>query len=115
MIIRFLDRLLRRRRGLTARIFTWFQHRWVGVDENLLKDYLVTFSGLQGQRVLQHLMDSVYCTVYEGSNRDEALIHNARRTVIQEILENLDRAEHPQKYEVKVETATMEAPNAVAR
>lgn len=81
-------------------------HRWLGrkwqVREgtDLLQAYHVTFSSVQGQIVLLHLLDHVYCTTYDGDNAMELAKHNGRRQVIQEILQNLDLAEHPSKYEV---------------
>lgn len=82
----------------------WFRHRWVSQErEELLRCYQITFSTPEGQRVLQHLLDNVYCRVYEGSDTNLVLLHNGRRSVIQEILETLDAAEYPDKYEVKTE------------
>lgn len=78
----------------------WFQRKWMPPDEAMLRDYQHTFSTLHGQRVLQHLMDTVYCTVYEGTDLAEAFAHNARRSVVHDILYNLDRAANPGKYEV---------------
>jgi hypothetical protein len=37
---------------------------------------------------MQHLLDNIFCTVYEGSEPDGAVIHNARRAVVLEILQN---------------------------
>lgn len=50
--------------------------------------YQRLFATGDGQLVRQHLLDNIYNTVYEGVNPQEALVHNARRTVIQEILDN---------------------------
>jgi len=47
-------------------------------------------------------MDTVYCTVYEGDNPALAMAHNARRSVIHDILVNLDMAEFPRKYQENV-------------
>jgi len=86
----------------------WFQHRWlVNVDEtDTWKDYQATFGSVPGQRVLQHLMDNLYCTIYGGTDPNEALAHNARRSVVHEILLNL---ENPNKTAVKVETGEANA------
>lgn len=89
---------------MIQRIAEWFRHRWLGVDSGMLKHYHACFSSASGQHVLQHFLDSIYCTVYEGSDPQEALIHNARRTVVHEILMNLDAAEHPMKYNPQVQT-----------
>lgn len=93
-------------------IVEWLRHKWVGVDPTLLKSYHSTFIGNpQGAQVLQHLLDSVYCTVYEGTDPNAALAHNARRSVVHEILVNLDVAEHPEKWAPKVETTAEEILN----
>lgn len=82
----------------------WMQRKWLRIVEpDLVQAYHVTFSTLQGQRVLQHLLDSVYFTVYEGTDPMIALVHNSRRSVIQDILENIDAGEHPSKYNVPVQ------------
>ena len=61
--------------------------------------YDQTFNTEFGRIVLQHLLDSVYCSVYSGVDPNAALVHNARRTVVHEILENIDRATNPLKYQ----------------
>ena len=77
----------------------------MGPDPSVLKAYQTTFTGSpSGQLVLQHLMDNIYCTVYEGTDVQAALVHNARRGVIHEILQNIDAAERPDKYNIRVET-----------
>jgi len=40
--------------------------------------------------------------VYEGDNPALAMAHNARRSVIHDILVNLDMAEFPRKYQENV-------------
>ncbi len=83
----------------------WHGRRWQPqTEEALAKAYLVTFTSPAGQQVLQHLLDSVYCKIYEGVDSAPAVVLNARRSVVQEILENIDRAERPEKYEVQVHT-----------
>lgn len=80
----------------------WFkQLKWVGATDELAASYTRAFHNVDGQRVLQHLLDSVYCTVYEGVDPQGAFAHNARRSVIQEILENIDRGENPDRYVVR--------------
>ena len=87
--------------------------RWLGpkwsrtIETDLAKSYHATFSTPDGQRVLQHLLDNIYFTTYGGVDPNTALVLNARRTVVQEILENIDLGERPHKY-VLVE----ELPNA---
>jgi hypothetical protein len=63
----------------------------------------MAFSTGPGQQVLKHLLDNVYCTVYEGTDPQAALVHNARRTVVQEILLNIDAGDSPDKYRVATE------------
>jgi len=66
-----------------------------------------------GQLVLQDLLDGVYCTVYEGIEPQAAVILNARRAVVQEILMNIDHGEHPDKYQAPESSPhTQEAPYA---
>ncbi len=102
---------------ITKRFIEWFQHRWVTPDDTIARDYQATFGTLSGQRVLQHLLDNVYCTIYEGNDPNGPMILNARRSVIHEILQTLDAVEHPQKYVVPVADTTniLEVPNGMAR
>lgn len=82
-----------------SRLRQWLQYKWQMVmDPKLVQSYQSTFSTVDGRRVLQHLFDSIYCTVYEGIDPNAALVHNARRSVVQEIIRNIDGAEHPEKY-----------------
>lgn len=88
---------------MTSRFMSWLTHRWRPVQPDPLRQsYRVTFSTLHGQQVLQHLLDSVYCQVYEGTDPQAALVQNARRSVIHEILQNIDMAESPDKYRMEV-------------
>ena len=83
----------------------WMTRFWQLPDQHsLMQAYRVTFSTHEGQLVLQHLMDTVYCRVYEGTDTEGTMIHNARRSVIQEMLENIDAAINPNKYAVSLET-----------
>lgn len=85
-------------------ITAWLTRKWTRTpDPSLLDAYRVTFSTVHGQRVLRHLLDSVYCTVYAGTDPMALALHAGRRSVIHEILENVDAAESPDKYEVAVE------------
>lgn len=81
---------------MTQRFLNWLHQRWdkrTPLPDELLQDYRATFATLSGQNVLRHLLDNIYCRVYEGTDPLESHKHNARRSVIQEILENIDRAE----------------------
>lgn len=78
---------------------TWLSRKWQAQDPEALKTaYQVTFSGPHGEQVLQHLLDSIYCQVYEGTDPQAALAFNARRAVIHDILYNIDVATRPQHY-----------------
>lgn len=65
--------------------------RWLQQDPySLQKAYLVTFSTPEGQMVLQDLVDRVYATVcYE---QDKLAAHNGRRSLVHEILQNIEHA-----------------------
>jgi len=88
------------------RFTEWLTRKW---DRNphpfMAQDYQVTFSTPHGRRVLTHLLDQVYCQIYEGTDPIAAAVHNGRRSLVQEILENIDSAEQPQKYEIRQERA----------
>lgn len=82
---------------------------WLGIkwkydrnSEQLVNDYHVCFSTEQGRRVLNHLIDTIYCSVYEGNKLEECMAFNARRSVIHEILQNIDYAAQPHKYKIEV-------------
>jgi hypothetical protein len=57
-------------------------------QQSILHAYQRLFASPDGQVVMQHLLDNIFCTVYEGPEPDGAVIHNARRTVVLEILQN---------------------------
>lgn len=87
------------------RFTEWLSQKWGRKeDANLAESYRATFDTFHGRLVLKHLLDNVYCTVYEGKDPIEMAVHDGRRSVIHEILEALDLAEHPEKYQVKTET-----------
>src|SRR5262245_5037271 len=67
----------------------------------LAQSYLATFSGVHGTRVLLHLMDNVYCTVSSTDDPNAALVLNARRTVVEEILQNIEAAKRPTQVRVE--------------
>lgn len=86
-------------------IKNWLTYMWRGQEptRELLQAYQVTFQNQHGAIVLQHLLDEIYCTVYNGTDPNEAIAHNARRSVVHEILVNIDGATRPGKYETNVE------------
>lgn len=86
-------------------IIRWLRNMWVPRDiYELMQSYKVTFSNVHGQRVLYDLIDNVYCKVYEGSDPIMQAKHEGRRSVVDEIIRNVDQAEHPNKYEITVQT-----------
>ena len=88
---------------MMKRIGQWLVMKWRPADRSMAQAYSATFATSYGQQVLQHLLDTVYCQVYEGNDPMQMAMHNGRRSVIQEILENIDHAENSLKYQVLVE------------
>ena len=85
-----------------TRFREWLARKWQPVQpDQLLQAYRVAFSTPEGRQVLQHLLDSIYTTVSPQSDAMALATHHGRRSVVQEILENLDRAEWPDKYQPK--------------
>lgn len=80
----------------------WLRRKWQKPDAETLRAYAI-FNTPDGQKVLQHWLDGIYCTVYEGSNEIEMAIHTGRRSFVQEVLENIQAMENPSAIEVKVE------------
>jgi len=77
----------------------WISQKWRrSLDPNLGQAYLATFSTIQGRQVLQHLLDEVYCQTCPVHDPIALATHNGRRSVVQEILENIDLSERPDKY-----------------
>lgn len=64
-----------------------------------------TFSSVHGQEVLQWLLDRCYCTISVSSDPNDVIAHNAQRALVHEILEELDAAQHPTKYNPQQEDA----------
>lgn len=84
---------------MMLRVLGWLTRKWQPVvTDDVLRAYQVTFSTPEGQAVLQHLMDAVYCQVYTGHDPVELATHNGRRSLVQEMLENIDKAANPGKY-----------------
>ena len=87
---------------MTSRLAAWLVRKWERQPQaTLLQDYLVTFSTVHGRRVLTHMLDQVYCTTCGGHDPIEMATHNGRRSFVQEILENIDKAEHQDKYQLE--------------
>lgn len=86
---------------MLSSIRRWLPIKWrILRTDQTLQSYALTFNTLHGQIVLQHLLDNVYCTIYEGTDPIALAHHNGQRAVIQSILENIDRASQPAKYEI---------------
>ncbi len=82
----------------------WLIEKWRREpDDNIKQAYLVVFSTFHGRMVLDHLLSNIYCTVYEGTDPIAGAQHHGRRSVVHEILEVIDQAERPEKYEPKFE------------
>ena len=97
---------------LLSKIREWLDIKWAPEYDRqaLVHDYLAAFSTEQGRRVLDHLVDSVYCTVYEGNDPITMAMHNARRSVVHEIMQNMDYGRNPNKYVVEIQELEMERP-----
>jgi len=86
------------------RFYSWLIYKWkYDYDKSLLESYYITFSTEHGQRVLHHLLDSVYCTIYEGLDPIMMATLNGRRSLVHEILENIDQVERPNKHTITME------------
>ena len=79
-----------------TRFTAWMTQKWARrLDPGLVQAYQVTFNSLHGRAVLQHLLDEIYCQVCLSKDPIDLSTHNARRSVVHEILENIDMADHP--------------------
>ena len=97
---------------MTNHLRAWLTRKWQPVESDTLTvAYRATFSTLYGQQVLQHLMDQVYCQICSSLDPIELATHNGRRSVIQELLDTLDRAESPKKYEPQQEVPSWRTPS----
>lgn len=85
-----------------AFIRAWLKRLWGGQGITP-QDFLLTFSSPHGARVLNHLVDNVYCKVYEGKEVSEMWMHEGRRSLVQEMLENIQIARDPKKYGFNIE------------
>ena len=84
---------------MTKRFLQWLDRKWQPVEPSGLREaYQVTFSTLYGQQVLQHLIDQSYATICESNHPIDLAAHNARRSVVHDILINIDVASQPDKY-----------------
>jgi hypothetical protein len=79
-------------------ITAWLLQKWQPPREDIATHVRIMFASISGQIVKQHLMDSIYCTTTDNTDPQAAVILNARRSVIQELLELEDRNANPNKY-----------------
>ena len=76
---------------MRAWLSQWLARKWRATpQQELLNAYGITFSTLHGQIVLQDLLDRVYCQVYEGTDPQGAVIQNAKRAVVHDLLYNIE-------------------------
>lgn len=85
---------------MLASLARWYKNKWTlrYIQEDVRFHYTATFGSVSGQFVLEHLFTNIYCQVTEDLNPQAAVVLNARRTVIHEILEMIDLHESPMKY-----------------
>jgi len=67
----------------------------------------MAFSTPSGQRVLKHLLDTIYCEAHESVDHNAALVFIGRRSVIHEILFNIDVSEHPERYYTELQISAL--------
>ena len=75
-----------------ASMIEWILRKWTrqpDPPDQIRQAYQVAFGSVHGQIVLQHLVDNVYATVCYSKDDIELATHNGRRSVIQDILENV--------------------------
>lgn len=84
---------------MTSSMKKWLGRLWrIDADEQARQRAYLIFLSPEGELVLNDLLDNVYCQVIPNPDPLEALALEARRTVVHEILENVDRAKNPMKY-----------------
>ena len=90
----------------------WLSRKWQPQrqQQEILQAYLLTFSTAEGRLVLQHLIDQVYASVCPTNNAIDLALHNGRRSLLHEMLVNIDLAEHPDKYVIATHTEINHGP-----
>ena len=89
---------------MTRRFSQWLKDKWKPPDEkNLTQAYQIVFSTPHGRLLLDHWLSEVYCTVSLTSDHVDLATLNGQRAFLHIILEKIDEAENPKKYEVKTE------------
>lgn len=85
---------------MTTRFTTWLSRKWRRQPAPaLLQAYVVTFSTVQGQMVLQDWLDEIYCQPCAINDPLALAEHNGQRKFIQRVLEAIDHGTDPDKYE----------------
>jgi hypothetical protein len=89
---------------MTKRLTDWLGYKWMSWNHpGLLRAYHLAFSTAEGQIVIRHLMDSVYCQVPHTKDPIELAQHQGARALLHGILEKIDMSEHPEKYALHTE------------
>ena len=89
---------------MTHTLRNWLQQKWhPRPAETMLRAYQATFSTMEGQLVLQDLLDRVYCQTCPSLDPQALATHNGCRSVVQDILEKIDQAQQPEKYTITTE------------
>ena len=84
---------------MTTRFTTWLSRKWRRQPApDLLHAYVVTFSSVHGQMVLQDWMDEIYCQTCQVNDPLALAEHNGQRKFLQRVLEAIDQGTDPDKY-----------------
>ena len=87
---------------MTLRFTEWLTRRWAILPtDELAQAYQVTFSTAHGRLVLNHLLNEVYCQACPSRDPIDLATHNGRRSVVQEMLENIERGEQPSTLKIE--------------
>ena len=87
---------------MISTIQRWLTTKWrlVYNGDEVVQAYGGVFGSPAGQVVLQHLIDNIYCQVVETNDAITLATHNGRRSVVHEILTNIDLAQNRGKYNI---------------
>lgn len=84
---------------MIGRMRQWMSYRWMRWQHaEVIRAYQITFSTAEGQVVIRHLMDGIYCQPCLSKDPYEQAAHNGARALIHGILEKIDMGEYPGKY-----------------
>ena len=94
---------------MTSRITDWLSRKWRKEPQpELARAYLLTFSTAEGRMVLQDWLDEIYCQTCPLNDPLALAEHNGQRKFVQRILEAIDQAGQPEKYDVKEDAWQMQ-------